>query len=101
MRRRTMTRVKRPNGLSSVELAASAVMLTIMVILAVDLCVLMLGNQVLDRAARDAARAAAGQSTAVNAINAATAALRMHKTDGFFVSQPALTSTSSPDFVYQ
>lgn len=83
------------------ELAVSAIALAIMTILAVDICVLMLGNQVLDRAARDAARAAAAQSNITNAINAATAALLMHKTDGYFVSQPTLSGTSAPQFVYQ
>jgi Flp pilus assembly protein TadG len=87
--------------LSTVELAISAFALAIMTVLAVDLSVLMLGQQVLDRATRDAARAAAGQSTLANAINAAKGALLMHKTDGYFISQPVLTSTTSPDFVYQ
>ena len=93
--------VRGGKGLSSVELAASAVMMTVMVVLAVDLCVLMLGNQVIDQATRDAARAAAAQQTSANAINAAKAALAMHKTDGFFISQPKLTATVAPDFIYQ
>ena len=89
-----------PHGLSSVELAISAVCLVIMVLLAIDLAMMMLGNQILDRAARDATRAAAAQSTQTSAINAAKTALAMHQTDGHFVSQPVLTSTISPDFVY-
>jgi Flp pilus assembly protein TadG len=89
------------SGLGSVELAITCVFLTILTLLAVDLCVLMLGNQVLDRAARDACRAAAAQSSLANAINAANAALALHKTDGYFVSQPKLTATTVPDFFYQ
>lgn len=93
--------MRRQRGLGTVELAISCFALTIMTLLAVDLGVLMLGNQVLDRAARDATRAAAGQSSLPSAINAAKAALAMHKTDGYFVGQPSLTNTVAPDFVYQ
>jgi len=87
-------------GLSSVELAVSAFALAIMTVLALDLGMMMLGNSVLDRAARDATRAAAGQRDLPTAINAAKATLAMHKTDGHFVSQPVLTATTAPDFVY-
>jgi len=59
---------------------------------------MMLGNQMLDRATRDAARAAAGQQTSANALLAAQAALKNHAADGFYVTNPTL---SLPDFKYQ
>jgi Flp pilus assembly protein TadG len=93
-------RLRTSRGLGSVELAISAIFLAVMTVLAVDLCVLMLGNQVLDKAARDAARAAAAQRDLNTAIKAAKAALTLHKTDGTYVSQPELTSSTAPDFVY-
>ena len=88
-------------GMGTIELAAASFALLILVLVVIDICFLLLGNQVLDRAARDAARAAGSQSTLANAINAANAALKMHETDGTFISQPTLTSTSAPDFVFQ
>jgi hypothetical protein len=88
------------HGLGTVELAASAFALLIMVLISIDLAVLLIGNQTLDRAARDATRAAASQNSSANAVLAARAALRMHGTPGTYISQPTLTSTSAPDFVF-
>lgn len=106
MSRKTMTAKatqirSRTRGLGSLELAISAFALVVMVCLCLDVGVMMLGNQVVDRAARDAARAAASQSDSASALNAAKAALASHKTDGTYITQPVLTGTSSPDFVYQ
>ncbi len=95
------TRRSRERGMGSLELAISCFALVVMVCMCLDVGVMMLGNQVVDRAARDAARAAAGQSDAASALNAAKAALVSHKTDGTYITQPQLTNTVSPDFVYQ
>jgi hypothetical protein len=88
-------------GLSALELGLGSVVIVVMVCVCLDVCILMLGNQVLDRAARNAARAAAGQSNEAAALNAARAALSAQKTDGYYVSQPVLSGTTAPDFVYQ
>ncbi|MDR3616191.1 MAG: hypothetical protein P4L53_21710 [Candidatus Obscuribacterales bacterium] len=93
-------RVRSTNGIQTIELAFGSLAIILMTMLALDLLIPMLGNSVLDRAARDAARAAASQGSLSNAIKAANAALASHKTDGFWITQPVLTSTSSPAFVY-
>ena len=54
-----------------------------------DIAVCVIGNQVLDKATRDACRAAASQTNLADATNAANAALSIHKTSGF-ISQPTL-----------
>jgi Flp pilus assembly protein TadG len=91
---------RRTRGYGMIELAAGAVFFVIISVLSVNMIVLMIADSVVDRAARDAARAAASQSTAEKAKNSARAVLFAHKTDGYFISQPRLTSTASPDFVY-
>ncbi len=53
-----------------------------------------------DAVCRDAARAAAQTSNKAAAILAAQTQLKLHATDGVFVSQPVLASTADPDFVY-
>ncbi len=85
-------------GMGSIELAITSVVGVIFTCVAMDLGVMMFGNQVLDRATRDAARAAASQTTAANAKQAALAALATHKTDGQFIGQPTL---KVDEFVFQ
>lgn len=93
-------RRKNARGLGTVELAAGAFGIMIMVIISLDVGVMMLANQVIDKAARDATRAAASQPDLATAIKAAQAALATHATDGTIISQPTLTGTAPPDFVY-
>ncbi len=100
-KRKTRYLPSRERGMGSLELAISCFALVVMVCLCLDVGVMMLGNQVVDRAARDAARAAASQSDSASAINAAKAALASHKTDGTYITQPTLVGTTSPNFVYQ
>lgn len=76
--------------MGSVELAITGFVGVLFACLAVDMGLMMLGNQILDRATRDAARAAAGQSDANNAKLAAVAALNNHKADGFLIGNPTL-----------
>jgi hypothetical protein len=89
---------RRRSGMGTVELAISGFVGVLFACLAVDMGLMMLGNQLLDRATRDAARAAAGQTTAALAKQAANAALKNHAADGFYVTTPVL---SNPDFVYE
>lgn len=88
--RRLHYRIRFRKGMGNIELAITAVIGVIFTCVAIDLGVMMLGNQVLDRATRDAARAAAGQSSSAAAKQAALAALASHTTDGAIISQPQL-----------
>lgn len=91
-------RVRKQSGLAALELAMISFLGIIMVCIALDLGLMMLGNQQLDRATRDAARAAASQPDAVNALKAANAVLKTHKADGFWVQDPTIEPGT---FVYQ
>jgi len=94
--------VKRsPRGVSAVETAVAAFFLIVIVAIAVDMTILTMGFTMLDTAARDAARGAAGQQNLAKAILAAQSQLSTHQTDGTFIKQPTLKSLVSPDFVYQ
>jgi Flp pilus assembly protein TadG len=96
-------------GIGAVEVAISAGLMIIIVALAVDVTILNYAFTVNDAAARDAARAAAACNYATAATaptgdtyatQAAAAACATHKTDGVLISQPALLSTTAPDFQY-
>jgi Flp pilus assembly protein TadG len=84
--------------MGSVELAITGFVGVLFACLAVDMGIMMLGNQMLDRATRDAARAAAGQPNQSLALKAANAALANHKMDGKWVQDPVIESGT---FVYQ
>jgi Flp pilus assembly protein TadG len=95
------SKLRSERGVQAFELGFGALAIILMTMLSLDLIMPMIGDNILDRAARDATRAAAAQADSTHALAAANAALISHKTDGFWITQPALTSTSSPDFVYQ
>jgi Flp pilus assembly protein TadG len=97
-KQRRSQRNRKSTGMGTVELAITAILGVLFACLAVDLGVMMLGNQLLDRATRDAARAAAGQSTLADAQQAARAALSTHKGDGVYVKSPTLLLS---DFKYE
>jgi Flp pilus assembly protein TadG len=99
--RRNVNLRRRNNGVSAIETAIAAFFLIVIVAIAVDLTVLTMGFTMLDTAARDAARGAGSQQTYAKAVSAAQSQLSIHQTDGVFIKQPTLTSTSSPHFVYQ
>lgn len=88
-------------GFSSVEVSISCALMICVVALALDLTLLNFATAMNDAACRDAARAAAQCNNSASALQAAQIQMKMHATDGFFISQPTLTSTSSPDFVYE
>lgn len=93
-------RAHRQRGLAAVEIACGSLFMCVLLLLAIDVSVLMLGYEVNDKACRDACRAAAQQSSSAEAINAAQAILKTHQTDGSFVTQPVLV-TGSNNFQYQ
>jgi hypothetical protein len=83
-----------------IEIAASAIFLVVIALLAMDICLAIIGASMNDHACRDAARAASGAQSRAKALSMAQAALSMYRPDGFFISQPALVSTSQPEFEY-
>ena len=71
----------------------------VLLMMAIDITIMMLGYQLNDRACRAATRAAAQQSSAAKALAAVNAALSVHKGDGFVVTSPKL-STQPNALVY-
>jgi hypothetical protein len=65
-----------------------------------DMTLLIFAGTMNDAACRDAARAAGQNNNAASALAAAQAQLKVHATDGRFISQPQLTATAAPDFDY-
>lgn len=99
-----MTRIRerhrsRRSGTASVELTCGSVFIMVLLMVAIDITIMMLGYQLNDRACRAATRAAAQQSSASKAFAAVGAALSVHKGDGFVVTSPKL-STQPNALVY-
>jgi Flp pilus assembly protein TadG len=85
-------------GGSIIEIGISAFLLAPLAAIGVDLTLMMLGITLTDTACRDAARAAAQQSTPAKASQAAQSQLQLHGTDGYWISQPVLTAVVYNDF---
>ena len=88
------------HGSAFIEIAISFSVMILLAALGLDLTLITLAMFSNDKACRDAARAAAQQTSSAAALTAAQAQLKVHATDGIFVSQPTLTSQASPNFVY-
>lgn len=86
--------MRKNKGVSAIEVAFGAFLAIVMAAVGVDMAVLTMGFQILDSAARDAARAAGAQSTPTAAYQAATNMLTTHATDGKFILQPTLYPSS-------
>lgn len=91
-------RRKRAKGMAIIELSMIACLLVVLAIVCANVGVVSLASSVIDSACRDAARAAAQASDSAHALALAQAAIRAHRTDGYFISQPTIDTTS---FVYQ
>lgn len=91
---------RRPRGVAILEICLSAFLLALLAAFGLDLTLIMLGMMMVDSACRDAARGAAQQNSLAKAIQAAQSQLNVHSTDGYWITQPVLKSTSAPDFVY-
>lgn len=63
----------------------------VLLMVAIDITIMILGYQLNDRACRAATRSAAQQPSAARAIAAANAALLLHKGDGVFVVSPRIS----------
>jgi len=91
---------RKGSGINFVEVAISAFLMIALAGMALDISLVIFGWNYLDTICRDAVRSAAQQSDVANAILAAQSQLKIHATDGYYISQPALISLVSPDFVY-
>mgnify|MGYP000617964685 CR=1 FL=1 len=91
---------RKQNGGAFIEMSISLCILIVLAALGSDMTLITFGMFLNDKTCRDAARAAAQQTTSARALQAAQAQLRVHATDGTFISQPILVSQTSPNFVY-
>lgn len=89
-RHRNTRKKRNQRGLQLMEVAASAVALTVMTVFCIDACVVVLGFMFNDAACRDAARAASQASTATSAMNVAKTTVAAHKGDGYYWSTPTI-----------
>jgi hypothetical protein len=89
--RKSTGRSKRVIGFSFAEVAATSFFVIVFAALGVDIAILTFAASINDSACRNAARAAAQGSDYTKATALANAALKTHKTDGFFISQPVIT----------
>ena len=80
------SKYRRNNAFSLAEVAATSFLFVLLGVFAADICLLIFGCSVNDKACRDVVRAAAQQPTAAQALQFAVASVKNHKTDGFFIS---------------
>ncbi len=85
----------REKGLALAELACGSIFIMVLLMVAIDITLMMLGFQLNDRACRAATRAAAQQSTRTKALAAVNAALSMYRGDGVFVGTPILSPATN------
>jgi Flp pilus assembly protein TadG len=91
---------RRKQGSAFIELGITLSLMIVLAGLASDITLMVFAMFLDDKACRDAARAAAQQTTSAAALQAAQVQLQIHATDGVFVGQPTLVSQTSPNFVY-
>ena len=89
--KRAAKRSRRRAGFTFAEVAATSFFVICITALGVDIAILTFSASINDSACRNAARAAAQGSDYTKATALANAALKAHKTDGFFISQPTIT----------
>jgi len=95
-----VSRKRNRKGGAFIEISISLSLMIVLAALGADITLMTFAMFLNDKACRDAARSAAQQTTSAGALQAAQVQLKVHATDGNFVSQPVLVSQSSPDFVY-
>ncbi|MDZ4834748.1 MAG: hypothetical protein SGJ27_13305 [Candidatus Melainabacteria bacterium] len=91
---------RRAPGACCLEITITAFLMCVFSVVGLDTTLIILGMSLNDAACRDAARAAAKQSSADKAIQAAQSQLRVHCADGYWITQPVLESCSAPNFVF-
>lgn len=90
---------RKGKGVITVELAVGSLYLIVMMALAIDITLLMLGYETNDRACRNACRAAAQQDTEAGAKLVAQKILDNVQVDGVFLKKPTLVN-GAPFFEY-
>lgn len=95
---RTSGRRRPGAGFSFAEVAATAFFVICFAALGVDIAILTFSASINDSACRNAARAAAQGSDLTKATAMANAAVKAHKTDGYFISQPTITMLNYQTF---
>jgi Flp pilus assembly protein TadG len=75
-----------------------SIFLAIMAMFSADVGIVIFASAVNDRACRDACRAAAQADNYATSLKLAQAAVKAHKGDGYFISQPIVDTSK---FVYQ
>jgi Flp pilus assembly protein TadG len=77
-------------GSSIIELASILCLLTVVALLCADIGMIALASSLNDQACRDAARAAAQGSNMDEALKMATASVKSHEADGYFITSPTI-----------
>jgi hypothetical protein len=85
-------------GASFAELAVSSFLVIILCGFACDICLLIFGCSVNDRACRDATRAAAQAADSAKAWQLADGSVKNHKTDGVMISPVKLITVNYNDY---
>jgi hypothetical protein len=91
---------RRSSGIGAFEVLLSIGLVTIILAIGLDMSILDSAFSINDVACRDAASRAARENNQALAVRAAKSALLKHHTDGYFITQPALTSDNQPDFSF-
>ncbi len=94
----SMSRNRNKRGSVAVELAAGSLVMISVVALALNICFAMLSYGINDRACRDAARAAAQGSSAVEAVQMATAIVKSYNSSNSLLAAVNVESVSYNDF---
>jgi hypothetical protein len=84
------SRARNHKAFSLAEVAATSFLFVMLGVFTANICLLIFGCSINDKACRDVVRAAAQQSTAAKALQFAVASVKNHKTDGFFISTISL-----------
>ncbi|MBS1994243.1 MAG: hypothetical protein JSS83_27215 [Cyanobacteria bacterium SZAS LIN-3] len=84
--RRRYSFSRKAKAFSLAEVAITSFLFVLLGVFAADICLLIFGCSVNDKACRDVVRAAAQQGDAAKALQFAIASVKNHKTDGTFIS---------------
>jgi Flp pilus assembly protein TadG len=85
--------LRKAKGINAIEVAISSFLIIALGALGANITLVLYGMSLNDTACRDAARAACQQSTSATALQAATSQLSIHATDGYWVTQPTITTS--------
>lgn len=80
------SRRRKQSGFTIVEVVATSFLLVLFAVFTANLCILIFGATVNDKACRDVVRVAAQQPNASKALLFAQASVNNHRTDGTFIS---------------